>query len=140
MPSVFLVGPGLIGGEVLDLLIKGEKYNITTLVRREAACPAFHELGVQTVLGSLSDKDVIATQTAASDIVIHTATADDLPSVQAILEGVRERTQRRQQTIYIHTSGASLLGDNAEGSYRSDFIFDDENPSSIDALPDAAAH
>lgn len=40
----------------------------------------------QAVLGSLSDKDVIASQTAVSDIIIHTATADDLPSVHAILE------------------------------------------------------
>ncbi|KAL4888484.1 hypothetical protein BDV59DRAFT_206066 [Aspergillus ambiguus] len=140
MPCVFLLGPGLIGGEVLDLLLKNKEYEITTLVRREAARLALHELGVKTVLGSLSDKNVIASQTAASDIVIHTATADDLPSVQAILEGVRERTQRGQQTIYIHTSGASLIGDNSEGSYKNDFIFDDENPGSIDALPDSASH
>lgn len=140
MLAVFLVGPGLIGGEVLDLLLKEKNYEITTLVRRDAARPAFHELGVQTILGSLSDKDVIVQQTAASDIVIHSATADDLPSVQAILEGVRQRTQRGQRTIYIHTSGASLIGDNAEGSYRSDCVFDDETPSSIDALPDSAAH
>lgn len=140
MPSVFLVGPGLIGGEVLDLLLKSKQYEITTLVRREAARPAFHELGVKTILGSLSDNNAIASQTAASDIVIHTATADDLPSVQAILDGIRERTQRGQETVYIHTSGASLLGDNSEGSHKNDFIFDDATPSSIDALPDSAAH
>ncbi|KAL4744933.1 hypothetical protein BDW72DRAFT_208624 [Aspergillus terricola var. indicus] len=140
MPSVFLVGPGLIGGQVLDLLRQDKNYNITTLVRREAARQAFNDLGVQTVLGSLSDKDVIAKQTAASDIVIHTATADDLPSVQAILEGIRQRAQSGQQTIYIHTSGASLIGDNAEGSYKNSFVFDDDEPESIDALPDTAAH
>ncbi|OJI96490.1 hypothetical protein ASPVEDRAFT_23499 [Aspergillus versicolor CBS 583.65] len=140
MPSVFLVGPGLIGGEVLDLLVKNKEYEITTLVRRESARPAFHELGVKTVLGSLSDTDTITSQTAASDIVIHAATADDLPSVQAILAGVRSRTQHGQETVYIHTSGASLLGDNSEGSHKNEFVFDDETPNSIDALPDSAAH
>ncbi|GLA18808.1 hypothetical protein BDQ94DRAFT_181589 [Aspergillus welwitschiae] len=140
MPSVFLIGPGLIGGEVLDLLLRDKKYEITTLVRREAARPAFHELGVKTVMGSLADKGVISKQTATSDIVIHTATADDLPSVQAVLEGVRQRTQLGQETIYIHTSGASLIGDGAKGSYKSDMIFDDETPSSIDSLPDHAPH
>ncbi|KAL5049067.1 hypothetical protein BDW71DRAFT_204821 [Aspergillus fruticulosus] len=117
-----------------------KNYNITTLVHREAARQAFNDLGVQTVLGSLSDKDVIAKQTAASDIVIHSATADDLPSVQAILEGIRQRAQGGQQAIYIHTSGASLIGDNAEGSYKNSFVFDDDEPESIDALPDTAAH
>ncbi|KAL3483339.1 hypothetical protein BJX62DRAFT_231057 [Aspergillus germanicus] len=140
MPSVFLIGPGLIGGEVLDVLLQEKTYTITTLVRRESARAAFHALGVDTVLGTLSDRAVITAQSAASDIVIHTATADDLPSVEAVLEGIRQRTQRGQQTIYIHTSGASLIGDTSEGSYKSDIIFDDETPNSIDALPDSAAH
>ncbi|GLA67592.1 hypothetical protein AtubIFM54640_011260 [Aspergillus tubingensis] len=112
----------------------------TTLVRRESARQAFHDLGVQTVLGTLADKDVLAAQTAASDIVIHTATADDLPSVEAVLAGIRQRSQAGHKTIYIHTSGASLIGDNAEGSYKTDFIYDDNEPASIDILPDSAAH
>lgn len=140
MTSIFLIGPGLIGGEVLDLLLQEKTYQITTLVRRESARQAFHDIGVQTVLGTLADKDVIATQTAASDIVIHTATADDLPSVEAVLAGIRQRSQAGHKTIYIHTSGASLIGDNAEGSYKNDFMYDDEKPALIDALPDSAAH
>ncbi|KAI9371716.1 NAD(P)-binding protein [Aspergillus egyptiacus] len=142
MPSVFLLGPGLIGSHVLDQLLqeKSQSYQITTLVRRESARAGFHELGVQTVLGTLSDTSIITSQTAASDIVIHTATADDLPSVRAILDGVRQRSQRGQHTIYIHTSGASLLGDTAQGAYRTDVVFDDEKPEQIDALPDSASH
>lgn len=140
MPSVFLIGPGLIGGEVLDFLLQDTKYDITTLVRREAARSALHDLGVKTVMGSLSDTEIISSQTAVSDIVIHAATADDLPSVEAVLDGIRERNQRRQETIFIHTSGTSLLGDGAKGSHKSDFVFDDEKPSSIDSLPDSAAH
>ncbi|KAL3459472.1 hypothetical protein BJX64DRAFT_301224 [Aspergillus heterothallicus] len=120
MPSIFLIVPGLIGGE--------------------SARKAFHDLGVQTVLGPLSDSKIISAQTTASDIVIHTATADDLPSVEAVLAGIRQRSQAGHKTIYIHTSGASLIGDNAEGSFKNDFIYDDEKPASIDALPDSAAH
>ncbi|KAJ6099685.1 hypothetical protein N7467_001220 [Penicillium canescens] len=136
--SVFLIGPGFIGGEILDLLLQ-ENYNITTLVRRQSAVADFDKLGVKTVIGTLDD-DTITKQVAVSDIVFHTATADHLPSVQAVLEGIRERENQGLETIYIHTSGASLLADTAAGNYKSDVIFDDENPAQIDALPDSAPH
>ncbi|PYH76802.1 NAD(P)-binding protein [Aspergillus uvarum CBS 121591] len=137
--SVFLIGPGFIGGEILDLLLK-ENYSVTTLVRRESAAADFAKLGVQTVRGTLDDKDVIISQVGQSDIIIHTATADHLPSVEAVLEGIRQRAANALQTIFIHTSGASLLADNSAGAYKSQTVFDDENPAQIDALPDSAPH
>lgn len=137
--SVFLIGPGFIGGEILDHLLR-EKYTVTTLVRRQSAVADFEKLGVNTVIGTLDDVQVITSQVALSDIVFHTATADHLPSAQAVIDGVRQREQKGLSTIYIHTSGASLLADNAAGNFRSDVIFDDENPSQIDALPDSAPH
>lgn len=137
-PSVFLIGPGFIGGEVLDHLLD-EKYNVTTLVRRQSAVADFKKLGVETVVGTLDDK-VITDQVAVSDIVFHTATADHLPSVQAVIEGIKQREKKGLETIYIHTSGASLLGDNSAGNYKSDAVYDDENPAQIDALPDSAPH
>ncbi|KAJ5464016.1 hypothetical protein N7475_007151 [Penicillium sp. IBT 31633x] len=139
MPSsVFLIGPGFIGGEILDHLIN-EKYDVTTLVRRQSAIADFEKLGVKTVIGTLDD-EIVAEQAAISDIIIHTATADHLPSVQAVINGIKQREQQGLETIYIHTSGASLLADDAEGNYRSDVVFNDENPAQIDALPDTAPH
>ncbi|KAF7550745.1 hypothetical protein G7Z17_g5508 [Cylindrodendrum hubeiense] len=137
--SVFLLGPGFIGGEILELLLQ-EKYVVTTLVRRESARSAFHDRGVSTVLGTLDDEDIIAQQVAKSDIVFHTATADHLLSAQAVLAGIKQRADKGQQTIYIHTSGASLLGDDSAGAFLSDVVFDDEKPEGIDALPDTAPH
>ncbi|KAJ5292109.1 hypothetical protein N7478_001360 [Penicillium angulare] len=136
--SVFLIGPGFIGGEVLDYLLQ-ENYKVTTLIRRQSAVADYAKLGVETVIGSLDD-DTIRKQVVVSDIVFHTATADHLPSVQAVLEGIRERDSKGLETIYIHTSGASLLADTAAGNYKSNVIFDDENPAQIDALPDSAPH
>jgi nucleoside-diphosphate-sugar epimerase len=138
--SVFLIGPGFIGGEVLDLILSENKYTITTLVRRESAVADLEKLGVKAVIGTLDDSQVITNQVAVSDIVLHTATADHLPSVQAVIDGVKQREKKGLQTIYIHTSGASLIGDNSEGNYKSDTVFDDENPAQIDALPDSAPH
>ncbi|KIY00315.1 uncharacterized protein Z520_04000 [Fonsecaea multimorphosa CBS 102226] len=137
--SVFLIGPGFIGREVLDLLLQ-EKYAVTTLSRREAYATELQQSGAKTVLGSLDDRDIIIKQTLASDIVIHTATADHLPSVEAVIAGVEQRASQGKQTIFIHTSGTSLLSDDAKGEYKSDKIFYDDKPEEIDALPDSASH
>lgn len=59
--------------------------------------------------GDLADHDFIAKQTAESDITIHTATADDLPSVK-----VKERSTAGKEVIYINTSGTSVLDDGAD--------------------------
>ncbi|PYH69529.1 uncharacterized protein BO88DRAFT_425214 [Aspergillus vadensis CBS 113365] len=117
MTSIFLIGPGLIGGET---------YQITALLRRESARQAFHDLGVQTVLGTLADKDVIAAQTAVSDIVVHIATTDDLPSF-------RGRAGRNSTWCESHRY-------NAEDSHKTDCIYDYNKPASIDALPASAAY
>jgi nucleoside-diphosphate-sugar epimerase len=138
--SVFLIGPGFIGGEILSNLLNDGYNNITVLVRRESVAASFHQLGITTALGTLEDLTVIQKQTALHDIVIHSATADHLPSVQAVLTGISDRAANGLSTIYIHTSGASLLSDTAAGDYESDVIYDDENPAMIDALPETADH
>ncbi|KIW24957.1 uncharacterized protein PV07_10633 [Cladophialophora immunda] len=137
--SVFLIGPGFIGREVVDLLLQ-ENYTVTTLTRREAYATELQQSGAKTVLGSLDDRDTIVKQTLTSDIVIHTATADHLPSVEAVIAGIEQRASQGKQTIFIHTSGTSLLSDDAKGEYKSDKIFYDDKPEDIDALPDSASH
>ncbi|KAI9926990.1 hypothetical protein ASPWEDRAFT_165339 [Aspergillus wentii DTO 134E9] len=138
--KVFLIGPGFIGGEVLDLLLQ-KNYAVTTLIRRQAAAASFHDLGVQTVIGTIDDKSIIQKQVENSDIVIHTATADHLPSVEAVLDGITARAHTGQTTIYIHTSGTSLLADGAHGDSTNETIFDDAKPQTLlNALPDSAAH
>ncbi|EYE93121.1 NAD(P)-binding protein [Aspergillus ruber CBS 135680] len=137
--SVFLIGPGFIGKEILNLLIQ-ENYDVTVLVRRESATAEFQAQNIKSVLGSLDDKEIIQKQVVASDIVFHTATADHLPSAEAVIAGINQRARNNQHTIYIHTSGASLLADESAGAFKSDNVFDDERPEQIDALPDTAPH
>ncbi|KAL3418239.1 hypothetical protein PVAG01_09955 [Phlyctema vagabunda] len=137
--KVFLLGPGFIGSEILGLLLQ-EKYDVTTLVRSNSSAAKMGKIGVHAVQGTLEDKDLIETHTLASDVVIHTATADDIPSVEAIIKGIDRRLNDGRKTIYIHTSGASLLSDFSEGSVKNEFVFDDEYPEAIDALKDDAPH
>jgi nucleoside-diphosphate-sugar epimerase len=137
--KVFLIGPGFIGAEVLDLLVR-EGYEVTTLVRRETYAAEISKWGANTVLGSLDDKSLIEKHSSESDIVIHTATADHLPSVEAVLDGVQKRASNGESTIFIHTSGASQLSDDSEGGFKGEKIFSDDQPEMINALPDSASH
>lgn len=137
--NVFIVGPGLIGWTILDLLVS-EGYNVTGYVRSDARAAEIKKAGAQTVVGDLHDKASIAEQVAKHDIVLHTATADDLPSVEAVLDGIKQRASKGLQTIYIHTSGTSLLNDNAEGGFKSDKIYHDDKQEEIDSLGNDAPH
>lgn len=137
--KVFLIGPGFIGAEVLNLLVN-EGYEVTTLVRRETYAAEISKWGANTVLGSLDDKSLIEKHASESNIVIHTATADHLPSVEAVLDAVQKRASNGESTIFIHTSGASQLSDDSEGGFKGEKIFSDDQPESINALPDSASH
>lgn len=137
--NVFVIGPGFIGREVLDLLL-AEGYSVTTLVRRESYAKELEQSGAKTVAGSLDDSETIIQHTIASDIVIHTATADHLPSVQAVIEGIEQRSRDNKKTIFIHTSGTSLLSDDSKGQYKGDKIYSDAEQDVLSALPDSASH
>jgi len=113
--KVFIVGPGFIGWNVLDLLV-AEGYSVTALVRRNEHAHAIEQSGAVPVLGSLDDSALIKECTLDHDIVFHTATADHLPSAQAVCEAISQRAKAGKHTIYIHTSGTSLLNDDANGN------------------------
>ena len=137
--SVLVVGPGFIGWHVLDLLI-AEDYHVTGLVRRQAHADGIKASGATPIFGDLDDRALITSETAKVDIVLHTATADHLPSAEAILDGVRQRAAAGKSTIYIHTSGTSVLDDSAKGAYLGDRTYPDDDPTAIDALADNAPH
>ncbi|KAM0543280.1 hypothetical protein ACHAPJ_012364 [Fusarium lateritium] len=136
---VLLVGPGFIGLQILGELLS-EGYPVTTLVRREEARASLEKLGAKTILGSLDDHDVIKNATVDADIVIHTASADHLPSAVSILDGIRERAKAGKSTVYIHTSGCSAITDGSNGDHKSEKLFQDDKPETIDSISDDAPH
>ena len=56
--NVFIVGPGFIGWNVLDLLI-AEGYEVSALVRRKEHAEGITKSGAQAILGDLNDHDLI---------------------------------------------------------------------------------
>jgi nucleoside-diphosphate-sugar epimerase len=137
--TVLIIGPGFIGWNVLDLLV-GEGYKVTGLVRRKEHGDQIAASGALVVIGDLNDKSLIAEQTAKHAVTFHTATADHLPSVEAVVDGIRRRAAEGLPTIFIHTSGTSVLDDGAVNAYKSDKVYHDQVRSEIDSVPDNAPH
>ena len=138
--NVLIIGPGFIGWNVLDLLV-AEGYKVTGFVRRKEHADGIKASGASlVVMGDLDDKSLITEQASQHDIVIHTATADHLPSVEAVLDGLKVRKERGEMSVFIHTSGTSVLDDNARGAFKGEKIYSDETREQIDTVPDDAPH
>lgn len=92
--KVFITGAtGYIGGEVLYQLIhdKSKTYEISALMRSEAKAESLASLKVKPVIGSLSDVDLIRELVIESDVIINTATNDDMVSSNAMKEALVEK-------------------------------------------------
>lgn len=114
--TLFLVGPGFIGGSLL-LKLKEVRPDLKlhALTRRDDQAAELKELGVEPVRGSVEDADLIAEWAAKSDIVIHTASADDDKGTFAIVKGLKSRPKDAKRAIYIQTSGNDELVRSARG-------------------------
>jgi nucleoside-diphosphate-sugar epimerase len=60
--------------------------------------------------------------------------------VVAVLDGIKKRAESGRSTIFIHTSGTSVLDDGSLGAFKSDRIYYDNDPVPIDAVSDNAPH
>ncbi|KAF2638413.1 NAD(P)-binding protein [Massarina eburnea CBS 473.64] len=138
-PSVFLLGPGYTGLTIIDALLVAN-HPVTTVLRNKDIAATLSARGVTTLHGTLDDHAIITAQAAAHPITINTSSSDDLPSVQAIIAGLRQRVASSLPTTFIHTSGTGLLCDDAKGKFKSEKIYSDEGPEMIDELPDTALH
>ncbi|KAH9945053.1 NAD-P-binding protein [Epithele typhae] len=146
MTSIFLTGAtGYIGGAVLARLLthpRAASFDITALVRSEAKGALLQKkFGVKTLVGALDNVDEITAASEASNVVIHTANCDHLPSAQAILAGMKARyTKTGEVPVLIHTSGTGMLVDDARGAFLSETIYDDMDLESVKSISPSAFH
>lgn len=83
--------------------------------------------GIDPVVGELDDLRLLTQEAAKADVVINTANADHRGAVEALIEGLSNSGKR-----LIHTSGSSIVGDDARGEYCSESIFSEETPLAVD--------
>jgi len=129
--KAFVTGAsGYIGGSVAAALLSAG-HIVTGLVRSEERSKEVRDLGIEPVVGTLSDAALLARMAREADAVINAASSDDRGAVEAMLPALAGSDK-----LFIHTSGSSIVGDRAAGE-RSDTVYEDDTP--IRPLPGKAA-
>jgi nucleoside-diphosphate-sugar epimerase len=120
--NIFITGAGgYIGGSVaMALLAAGHR--VRGLSRGAANADRLAASGIEPVSGTLDDADVLTREARASDGVINTASADHVGAIQALIAGLEGSGKP-----LLHTSGSSVVGDDARGSRGSEQIVDEDS-------------
>lgn len=120
--KVFVTGAsGYIGGSVAAAL-RDAGHQIVGLYRSAEKAQQARSLGIEAARGTLDDAALLARLARAADAVIHAADADHRAAVEAMLAALTGSGKP-----FIHTSGSSIVGDQAWGE-PTDKAYDDETP------------
>ncbi|KAF9439168.1 hypothetical protein BGZ76_010067 [Entomortierella beljakovae] len=155
--KVFIAGvTGYVGSTILDLLLNKERttaldtpgipprFTFRALVRSpEKAEKDIRPLGVEPIIGSLDDLDILEREAQNADVVLSVADADHLPSIKAILKGLKHTPRPadgRKRPILIHTSGTAILFDDAFGAFSSTTIYHDNDTATLASIPVTQYH
>jgi nucleoside-diphosphate-sugar epimerase len=118
--NIFITGVGgYIGGSIASALL-ANGHGVRGLVRTAANAETLAAYGIEPVLGTLDDAEVLAREAQMSDGVINTASADHAGAVDALITALEGSNKP-----LLHTSGSSVIGDDARGSRMSEQIFDE---------------
>ncbi|ANF57282.1 NAD-dependent epimerase/dehydratase family protein [Halotalea alkalilenta] len=121
--NVFITGvTGFIGGSVAHRLIDAG-YSVRGLVRSEEKAERLRAAGIEPVLGSLDDHQLLVREAHRADGVINAADSDHRAAVEALIEGLKGSGKP-----LLHTSGSGVVGDDVGGNRLSERIFDEDTP------------
>lgn len=119
--NVFVTGAaGFIGGSIATGLVQAG-HKVTGLVRSAEQADELKALGMNAVIGTLDDSQLLTEQARAADAVINAASSDHRGAVEALLDALRGSNK-----VFLHTSGSSIVGD-ASGGKSSDVIYYEDN-------------
>jgi nucleoside-diphosphate-sugar epimerase len=119
---IFVTGAsGYIGGSVAVGLAR-EGHAVRGLVRSAEKADAIRALGITPVMGSLDDRALLIAEARGAEAVVNAASSDHRGAVEAFLEALRGT-----EKILLHTSGSSIVADDARGDFASSAIFDDDH-------------
>jgi nucleoside-diphosphate-sugar epimerase len=120
--KVFVTGPGgYIGGSVAARLVEAG-HEVRGLVRSAETAESVRRFGIEPVRGSLDDAGLLAAEAGRADAVVNAASSDHRGAVEAFVDGLAGSGK-----VLIHTSGSSIVGDDARGE-PSDAVFEEDTP------------
>lgn len=123
---VFLTGAtGFIGGSVARRLVE-DGMTVRGLTRDERKAEPLRQAGVEPVIGTLDDLELLASEARAADAVVSCADADHRPSIDALLQALAGSGK-----LLLHTSGSSVVGDDARGDRESERVYDEYSAFSV---------
>ena len=120
--KIFCTGAsGYIGGSVAAHLAAAG-HRVTGLVRSAEKADRVRSFGIEPLLGTLDDAEILVRAAQAADVVVNAASADHRGSAVAMLDALAGSGK-----TLIHTSGSSIVGTRARGE-RTDAVFDEDTP------------
>lgn len=121
--EVFITGAsGYIGGSVACAALR-QGHKVRGLTRSISSAKQLAACGIAPVIGGLDNSALLAAEASKADIVINAANADHREAAEALISGLRGTGK-----TLIHTSGASIVGDDARGEFCSESIYSEDTP------------
>lgn len=120
--DIFVTGAtGYIGGSMAVAMIEAG-HTVYGLVRSESRASQVREFGIEPILGTLDDPEILATAANRVDAVINCALSDHRGAVTAMLDAMEGSGK-----IFLQSSGTSVFGRPDRGE-RCDAIFSEDTP------------
>jgi len=121
--KLFVTGAsGFIGGSFAAEAVR-RGHQVRGLVRSLEKSDAVRVFGIVPVLGTLADHALLADEARSADAVINAASSDDRGAVDAIVAALAG-----SEKTFLHTSGSSLVADEAKGEPTDTVVDEDHIP------------
>jgi len=119
--KIFVTGAsGYIGGSVAHRL-KEQGHHVLGLVRTKEKAAQLEARGIEALLGSLDDAEALRSGAINTDATVNAASSDHFFAVKMLTDALAGSGK-----ALIHTSGSSIVCDDARGDSASEKIFEDE--------------
>src|SRR5262245_42882393 len=118
----FITGAsGYIGGSVASKL-RDLGHEVLGLVRSQEKARLLKERGITPILGTLDDARILTDASRQAGAVINAADVDHAGAAHTLIAALEKSGK-----LFIHTSGSSIVADDACGEYASTVVFSEDS-------------